>query len=244
MCSATITSRPTSSPTSGGTRWSAGSWRAGGPGVSAVGPTEPPPPSAAALFLAESIASAFDLYLVGRLVPTAARVRVRHDAGSPRWRNVPATPGCPSRSSRRCSRRSCAEPERAFEDLRGAAVRRGDRAAGVPRRRPGPGGPRGLRRSPASRRCCTIIGSRTGSSMRARMRPCPFGSDAVASEVDRALREAPVSLDWLDSHFVEAAVDPGPAHRADALANAQSRAHRRRQRAHPVSCSASATRCA
>src|SRR3982751_327852 len=33
--------------------------------------TAPSPPTAAALFLAESIASAFDLYLVGRLLPNA-----------------------------------------------------------------------------------------------------------------------------------------------------------------------------
>ena len=45
--------------------------------------------------------------------------------------------------------------------------------------------------------------------MRGPMRPGPLGSDAVASDVDRALREAPVSLDWLDLNFVEAAASPG-----------------------------------
>ena len=72
----------------------------------------------------------------------------------------------------------------------------------------------------------------------------PLGSDAVASDVDRALRQAPVSLDWLDRHFIEAAVTPADPHRADALADARSRAHRRRRRADPVVCSAIATRCA
>jgi hypothetical protein len=30
-------------------------------------------------------------------------------------------------------------------------------------------------------------------------------ADGVAIEVDRTLREAPVSLDWLDRHFIEPA---------------------------------------
>ncbi|HET7094912.1 MAG TPA: hypothetical protein VFI22_15580, partial [Thermomicrobiales bacterium] len=33
----------------------------------------------------------------------------------------------------------------------------------------------------------------------------PLVADAMTLEVDAALRQAPVSLDWLDHHFVEAA---------------------------------------
>ena len=170
MCSATITSRRTSSPTWGGTRWSAGSWRAGRSASLPSVPTVPRPPSAAALFLAESIASAFDLYLVGRLLPTRARVRLRHDAGSPDGGM------CRRRRDARAGLLGVARGGRAragarFRGSAGAAVRRGDRARS---RAPASRRPRRpSRASPiaASRRCCTIISSRTGSSMRARMRP-------------------------------------------------------------------------
>ena len=45
------------------------------------------------------------------------------------------------------------------------------------------------------------------------MPPMMRATNSIASEVDKALREAPVSLDWLDNHFVEAAVTPAGASR-------------------------------
>ncbi len=47
------------------------------------------PLSADAMFLGEAIASAFDLYLVGRTLPVAPRVRLHHHAGARDQRRGP-----------------------------------------------------------------------------------------------------------------------------------------------------------
>ena len=104
------------------------------------------------------------------------------------------------------------EPERAFEDLRALLFDAAITLLACPgvaqAQKPS-------RASPiaASRRCCTIIQLSNWILYARAYAARPLGSDAVASEVDRALREAPVSLDWLDSHFVEAAVTPAGASR-------------------------------
>jgi hypothetical protein len=75
------------------------------------------PPTAEALFFAESIASAFDLYLVGRLLREApgtdfitTQVPIMHD--------VAAEAGVSERGFESLLEGVCAAPERAFEDLR------------------------------------------------------------------------------------------------------------------------------
>lgn len=81
--------------------------RRAGPGV----------PSASALFLAESIASAFDLYLVGRLLPDAPQVDFIVTQ-IPIMQEAAAEAGLAGPDFQVLLEDICSDPERAFEDLR------------------------------------------------------------------------------------------------------------------------------
>jgi hypothetical protein len=75
------------------------------------------PPTAAALFFAESIASAFDLYLVGRLLheaPPSDFITTQ----VPIMRDVAGDAGLSDSAFASLLEGVCAAPERAFEDLR------------------------------------------------------------------------------------------------------------------------------
>src|SRR4029453_17070196 len=82
-----------------------------------AGPTAPSPPSAAALFLAESIASAFDLYLVGRLLPNAPECDFI-TTQVPLMAECAGEAGLPEAAFSPLLEEVVREPERAFEDLR------------------------------------------------------------------------------------------------------------------------------
>ena len=130
----------------------------------------PPPPSAGALFLAESIASAFDLYLVGRLLPNAPECDFV-TTQVPLMAECAGDAGLPEPAFSALLEDGRARAGARVRGSAGAAVRRGERAAGVPRRRAGPRARSKASPIAASRRCCTTTSSRTGSSMRAPTRP-------------------------------------------------------------------------
>jgi hypothetical protein len=175
------------------------------------GPTMPSPPSAAALFLAESIASAFDLYLVGRLLPNApecdfvtTQVPLMAECAGDAGMSEPVFSALLEAVVR--------EPERAFEDLRALLFD----AAITLLSCPGVAEAQAVLEGFADRRFAPLLHHYQLSNwiLYARAYAArPLGSDAAASEVDKALREAPVSLDWLDRHFVEAAVTAAGASR-------------------------------
>ncbi len=74
-------------------------------------------PTADALFLGESIASAFDLWLVGRLLRGGARSAFL-ESQVPRMADVAEAAGLPKRGFERMLAEIAADPERAFGDLR------------------------------------------------------------------------------------------------------------------------------
>lgn len=74
-------------------------------------------PTAASLFLGESIASAFDLWLVGHLLRGDARSSFL-ESQVPRMADVAEAAGLPKRGFERMLGEIAADPERAFGDLR------------------------------------------------------------------------------------------------------------------------------
>jgi len=74
-------------------------------------------PSSAALFFAESIASAFDLYLVGRLLPVAPDSSFI-ETQVPIMQEAAAEAGLSGPDFQALLETICADPERAFEELR------------------------------------------------------------------------------------------------------------------------------
>jgi hypothetical protein len=77
----------------------------------------PGAPSASALFLSESIASAFDLYLVGRLLPLAPQADFIVTQ-IPIMQEAAAAAGLAGPDFQALLEDICSDPERAFEDLR------------------------------------------------------------------------------------------------------------------------------
>jgi hypothetical protein len=169
--------------------------------------TGPPGPSAAALFLAESIASAFDLYLVGRLLPNAPECDFVASQ-VPLMAECAGDAGMPEAAFSALLETVVREPERAFEDLRALLFDAAITLLACPDVVQAQAVLEGF----ADRRFAPLLHHYQLSNwiLYARAYAArPLGSDAVASDVDRALREAPVSLDWLDLNFVEAAASPG-----------------------------------
>ena len=160
------------------------------------------PPGAEALFLSESIASAFDLYLVGRLLARAPECDFV-TTQVPLMAECAADAGLPEAAFSALLEEVVRQPERAFEDLRALLF---DAAtallacAGVLEAQAA------LERL-ADRRFAPLLHHYQLSNwiLYARAYAQPLAADAVALEVDGALRQAPVSLDWLDRHFIEAA---------------------------------------
>src|SRR3954469_23050927 len=164
----------------------------------AASPAAPSPPSVAALFLAESIASAFDLYLVGRLLPNApecdfvtTQVPLMAECAGDAGMAEPAFSAMLEAVVR--------EPERAFEDLRALLF---DAAMALVAC-PGVAEAQAVLEGFADRRFAPLLHHYQLSNWilyaRAYADRTP-GRDAVAAELDLALRQAPVALDWLDLH--------------------------------------------
>jgi hypothetical protein len=158
------------------------------------------PPSAGALFLAESIASAFDLYLVGRLLARAPECDFV-TTQVPLMAECAAEAGLPDAGFSALLEEVVREPERAFEDLRALLF---DAAtallacAGVAEAQAALEGVAGRRFAPLLHHY-----QLSNWILYARAYAQPLVADAVTIEVDGALRQAPVSLEWLDRHFIE-----------------------------------------
>jgi hypothetical protein len=157
-------------------------------------------PSSAGLFFAESIASAFDLYLVGRLLPRAADSDFLATQ-VPLMAECADSAGLPEAGFAALLEEVSRAPERAFEDLRALLF---DAA-------------------------CALVACETATAAHAaleqlqghRFAPLlhhyqlsnwilyarayadrPSEPDEIAHGLDRTLRGAPVSLDWLDQNWL------------------------------------------
>lgn len=159
-------------------------------------------PPAEALFLGEAIASAFDLYLVGRLLGRAPGSDFLETQVSA-MAEVAEAAGASEADFERMLEQAAEEPERAFEALRSLLF-------------------------DATRALFTSEGPADASVALAALEGRPFapllhhyelsnwvlyarayaagGEDGRAREVDRALREAGASLDWLEAKWVRPAV--------------------------------------
>jgi hypothetical protein len=166
----------------------------------------PAAPSPAALFLAESIASAFDLYLVGRLLPRAPACDFITT-------QVPLMAACAEEAGlaeagfMALLDEVVGEPERAFEDLRALLFDAATKLLACP----GVDAAQAVLEGFADHRLAPLLHHYQLSNwiLYARAYAHPLVPDSVAIEVDRTLREVPVSLDWLDRHFIEAAATAG-----------------------------------
>jgi hypothetical protein len=157
---------------------------------------------AEALFLAEAIASAFDLYLVGRLLARAPECDFV-TTQVPLMAECAAEAGLPQAGFSALLEEVVRDPERAFEDLRALLF---DAATALVAS-PGVTEAQAALERLAERRFAPLLHHYQLSNwiLYARAYAQPLAADAVAIEVDGALRQAPVALDWLDRNFMEAA---------------------------------------
>lgn len=163
-------------------------------------------PSAAAMLLSEAIASAFDLYLVGRLLghrPDADFLQTQ----------VPAMADCAESAGMSADDFEAMlagvaeDPERAFEDLRAllfdaaTALARCEDVADAALVLDGLEG----------RRFAPLLHHYELSNwvLYTRAYAAAEQESDPARAVDTALRSAPVALDWLDAHWVRPAIERG-----------------------------------
>jgi hypothetical protein len=162
------------------------------------------PPSASGLFLAESIASAFDLYLVGRLLaraPDSDFITTQ----VPQMAECAEAAGLPEAAFTALLEEVTRAPERAFEDLRALLYD----AAGA------------LVACPTAIDAQTVLESFAGHRFAPLLHHYQLSNwilyaraygarapepDPLVSELDRVLRQARVSLDWLDQRWLEPAL--------------------------------------
>jgi hypothetical protein len=164
--------------------------------------------SAAAMLLSESIASAFDLYLVGRLLghrPDAEMLETQVPAMAERA----ADAGMAEDEFEELLRSVAEAPERAFEDLRALLF---DAATALY-------GCAGVTDAALAlealedRRFAALLHHYELSNwvLYARAHAGAGTGDTRAQDLDTALRRAPVALDYLEEHWVRpASVHPGP----------------------------------
>ena len=158
------------------------------------------PPSSAALFFAESIASAFDLYLVGRLLPRAAESDFLATQ-VPLMAECADNAGLPEVGFTALLEEVTRAPERAFEDLRALLF---DAATALVACETA-GRAQGVLEELAGHRFAPLLHHYQLSNWILYARAYGDRSsapDEVVRALDRTLREAPVSLDWLDQNWV------------------------------------------
>jgi len=162
------------------------------------------PAGAAALFLSESIASAFDLYLVGRLLRSAPDCDFV-TSQVPLMAECADEAGLPEAGFSALLEEVVRQPERAFEDLRALLFDAATSLVACP----GVPQAQAVLEDFGDHRFAPLLHHYQLSNwiLYARAYARPRGADAVAIEVDRALRQAPVSLEWLDRHFIQAAAE-------------------------------------
>jgi hypothetical protein len=165
-------------------------------------------PSASALFFAESIASAFDLYLVGRLLgpaPDSDFITTQ----VPQMAACAEAAGLPEAAFTALLEEVAREPERAFEDLRALLYDAARALVACPTAAAAEDVLEGF----AGHRFAPLLHHYELSNWilyaRAYADRTP-GPDPLVTGLDRALREAPVSLDWLDTQWLEPALTRAP----------------------------------
>ena len=163
-------------------------------------------PSADAIFLGESIASAFDLYLVGRLLGIASESSFL-ETQIPQMADTALAAGMSEPEFAAMLDSIATDPERAFEDLRALLFDVGttlvnaasaDRAAEC------------LARFDSHRFAALLHHYELSNWI---LYARAFAKDALgpnraAREIDAALRSAPRSIDWLETNWVRQARRP------------------------------------
>lgn len=158
--------------------------------------------SADALFLGESIASAFDLYLVGRTLGREAASDFL-ETQVPAMADVADSQGVSPADFEALLTSVAAEPERAFEDLRALLF---DVASALVRCVDVDGATATLERF-TTHRFAPLLHHYELSNWILYARAYAGSAlehDPQVRAVDRALREAPVSLDWLEKRWLPA----------------------------------------
>ncbi len=166
----------------------------------------PPPgsprrsPSSDGLFFAESIASAFDLYLVGRLLPRAADSDFLATQ-VPLMAECADSAGLPEAGFSALLEEVTRAPERAFEDLRALLFDAACALVACETATAAQAALEGL----AGHRFAPLLHHYQLSNwiLYARAYAAPSSEpDEGVRRLDRTLREAPVSLDWLDQNWL------------------------------------------
>lgn len=156
--------------------------------------------SAAAFLCGESMASAFDLYLLGRLLPNApdadfitTQVPILHE--------VAAEAGLSDEAFEALVAEVVADPERAFEDLRALLF---DVATAL-FACAGPADAQLVLERNAGHRFAPLLHHYQLSNwiLHARAYAVPSAADdAAVAELHATLQSAPVALDWLEAHWL------------------------------------------
>lgn len=171
----------------------------------ALGLVSPPgPPSAAALLFCEAIASAFDLYLVGRLLQNAPESDFI-TTQVPIMAQATDEAGLSEAGFARLLESVSANPERAFEDMRALLVDAGAALLGCGDA------------AQAHNALDQFAGHAFGPLLhhfalsnwilyaRAYASIATSEGDRGVRDLDQALRASPISLDWLAAHWLTAA---------------------------------------
>ncbi|MEZ4297950.1 MAG: hypothetical protein R3B70_23540 [Polyangiaceae bacterium] len=161
-------------------------------------------PSVPALLLSESIASAFDLYLVGRLLghrPDAEFLQTQ----VPAMAESAESAGMSDADFEAMLGGVAEDPERAFEDLRALLF---DAATALYGCSEAAGAAEALE-ALEERRFAEILHHYELSNwvLYCRAYGAEAGTEDPARALDPVLRSAPVALDWLEAHWVGPAID-------------------------------------
>ncbi|HEY6478139.1 MAG TPA: hypothetical protein VI456_16290 [Polyangia bacterium] len=166
------------------------------------------PPTASALLFAESIASAFDLYLVGRLLPRAPDSDFI-TTQVPQMAECAEAAGLPEAAFTALLDQVARQPERAFEDLRTLLYDAAGALVACPTATVAQDTLEGF----AGHRFAPLLHHYQLSNWilyaRAYAQRAP-GPDPRVSALDHTLRQAPVSLDWLEANWLEPALARAP----------------------------------
>jgi hypothetical protein len=158
------------------------------------------PASALALFFAESIASSFDLYLVGRLLVSAPGCDFIASQ-VPIMAECSEAAGLPPESFAQLLEQVSRDPERAFEDMRQLLL---DATTGLLSCADGAAADSVLEGFAGHRFASLLHHYQLSNwilSARAHAAP-PSASDAAIADLDATLRAAPIALDWLADHWL------------------------------------------
>ena len=155
-------------------------------------------PSAEALFLSEAVASAFDVYLVGRLLghaPTSSFL----ESQVPAMADAADASGATPEDFDALLEHIVEDPDRAFEDLRALLF---DASRALYRCKTVDEALAALQRFDDHRYACLLHRHELSNWVLYARAYATNAEDAHALRIDAALRNAPVSLDWLDTHWV------------------------------------------